>query len=146
MKTGFLILLILLVPIGLLGQSENQKSKIKREIVAVMDAQTAAWNRGDIDAFMQGYWRSDKLLFVSGDDVTRGWQTTLDRYKRNYNSREKMGNLRFSDLEIDVVSKDTAIVLGSWALARAADNPKGKFTLVFRKFGEGWRIVRDHTS
>lgn len=146
MKTGFLFLLILLTPVAALAQSENQKAKIKRDIIAVMDAQTEAWNRGDIDAFMLGYWRSDKLLFVSGDDVTRGWQTTLDRYKRNYNSREKMGTLRFSELEIDVISKNAAIVLGSWALARAADNPKGKFTLVFRKFGDGWRIVRDHTS
>jgi ketosteroid isomerase-like protein len=111
-----------------------------------MDAQGEAWNRGDVEGFMRGYWNSDKLLFISGNDVTRGWQTTLDRYKRNYNSREKMGTLRFSDLEIDVISKDAAIVLGSWALARAGDNPKGKFTLLFRKFGNGWLIVRDHTS
>ena len=135
-----------LLSITVAAQSEDQKSRIKRDIVAVMDAQAEAWNRGDIDGFMTGYWRSDKLLFVSGDEVTRGWQTTLDRYKRNYNSREKMGTLRFSDLEIDVISKDAAIVLGSWALTRGGDNPKGKFTLVFRKLDGRWLIVRDHTS
>lgn len=146
MKTGLVLLFVFLLSITVVAQSEDQKSRIKREVVAVMDAQAEAWNRGDIDGFMAGYWRSDKLLFVSGDEVTRGWQTTLDRYKRNYNSREKMGTLRFSDLEIDVISKDAAIVLGSWSLTRAADNPKGKFTLLFRKLDGRWLIVRDHTS
>ena len=110
-----------------------------------MDDQAAAWNRGDLEAFMQGYWNSEKLVFV-GSDVTRGWQPTLDRYKRTYGTREKMGTLTFSDLEITILSKDAAVVLGSWSLARATDNPHGKFTLVFRKFKEGWRIVLDHTS
>jgi len=111
-----------------------------------MDDQAIAWNHGDIDAFMVGYWRSDKLAFVSGENVTRGWQSTLDRYKRTYDSRAKMGTLTFSDLEITVLSKDSAVVLGSWALQREGDKPHGKFTLIFRKFKEGWRIVMDHTS
>ena len=139
-------MLVCVLSIAVASQSEDRKSRIKRDVVAVMDAQAAAWNRGDIDGFMAGYWRSDKLLFVSGDEVTRGWQTTLDRYKRTYNSREKMGTLRFSDLEIEVISKDVAIVLGSWALARGSDDPKGKFTLVFRRLDGRWVIVRDHTS
>ena len=137
---------MLVMPAVVFTQSAKQKSKIRSEILSVMDAQTAAWNRGDIDGFMQGYWKSGDLLFVSGDNVTRGWQPTLDRYKKNYNSREKMGALKFGDVEIDVISKDAAVVLGSWSLARAGDNPHGKFTLVFRKFKDGWRIVRDHTS
>jgi ketosteroid isomerase-like protein len=111
-----------------------------------MDDQAAAWNRGDLEAFMLGYWSSDKLVFVSGDDVTRGWQQTLDNYKKTYNTREKMGTLTFSDLEITVLSKDAAFVLGSWSLLRRDDNPKGKFTLLWRKFREGWRIVHDHSS
>ena len=111
-----------------------------------MDDQVAAWNRGDIDGFMHGYWNSDKLLFVSGANVTRGWQPTLDRYKKSYDSRAKMGTLSFADLEITVLSKDAAVVLGSWSLQRDGDNPHGKFTLTFRKFREGWRIIIDHTS
>jgi len=111
----------------------------------VMDDQAAAWNRGDIEGFMQGYWNSDKLVFVS-NQVTRGWQPTLDRYKKTYDSRAKMGTLTFSDLEITVLSKDAAVVLGSWSLARESDNPHGKFTLIFRKFKDGWKIVHDHTS
>ncbi len=129
-----------------LVSTQAQDAVAEAAIRKVMDDQAAAWNRGDIDTFMQGYWNSDKLVFVSGDGVTRGWKPTLDRYKKTYGTREKMGMLAFSDLEIAVVSKDAAVVLGSWALVRAADNPKGKFTLVFRKFPEGWRIVHDHTS
>ena len=95
---------------------------------------------------MAGYWRSEKLTFISGTDVTRGWQQTLDNYERSYNSKEKMGTLMFSDLEFTILSKDSAVVLGSWALKRQKDTPHGKFTLTFRKFKEGWRIVMDHTS
>ena len=146
MKLAALFVTILVCAIATGAQSAAQQAQIKSEILKVMNDQTAAWNRGDVDSFMLGYWNSDKLRFVSGDTVTLGWQSTLDRYKRNYNSREKMGTLAFTDLTIDVLSKDAAIVLGSWALARANDNPKGKFTLVFRKFRDGWRIVHDHTS
>ena len=116
------------------------------EIEKVMDTQAAAWNRGDIDGFMAGYWHSEKLVFVSGADVTRGWQPTLDRYKKSYDTRDKMGVLTFSDLEVTMLGKNAAVVLGSWALKRSTDNPHGKFTLTFRKFREGWRIVMDHTS
>ncbi len=116
------------------------------QIRKVMDDQAVAWNRGDIDGFMTGYWRSEKLAFISGDSVTRGWQSTLDRYKRTYDSRAKMGTLAFSDLEITILGKDSAVVLGSWALQREGDKPHGKFTLIFRKFKDGWRIVMDHTS
>jgi len=126
--------------------SYAQSSKIESAIRKVMDDQAAAWNRGDIDAFMEGYWRSDKLTFVSGTDVTRGWQPTLDRYKKRYDTRAKMGTLTFSELEISILSRDAAVVLGSWSLAREKDNPHGKFTLIFRKLKEGWRIVMDHTS
>jgi beta-aspartyl-peptidase (threonine type) len=135
---------LLLVAANVSAQTKNER--IAGEIRRVMDAQVAAWNAGDIDAFMRGYWNSPELVFVSSDDVTRGWQPTIDRYKKRYDSRAKMGKLAFSDLKIDVLSKDAAVVLGSWALARENDNPKGKFTLIFRKMKEGWVIVHDHTS
>lgn len=116
------------------------------EIRAVIQAQEAAWNRGDLEAFMSGYARSEKTIFVSGDEVTRGWQTVLDRYKAKYSDREKMGRLSFSDLEITLLGPDAAVVLGRWELKRAKDNPRGRFTLIFRHGAEGWRIVQDHTS
>ena len=135
---------LLLFATNVSAQSKNER--IAGEIRRVMDAQVAAWNAGDIDGFMRGYWNSTELVFVSGEAVTRGWQPTIERYKKNYGSRAKMGTLTFSDLQIDVLSKDAAKVLGSWALAREKDNPKGKFTLIFRKMKNGWVIVHDHTS
>lgn len=145
MKLNSALALVILFASVSFSQSEAQKKKITNDITAVMNEQSAAWNRGDIEGFMRGYWNSDKLVFVSSR-VTRGWQPTLENYKRSYPTREAMGTLTFSDLEMTVLSKDAAVVLGSWALQRASDNPKGKFTLIFRKFKEGWRIVHDHTT
>jgi ketosteroid isomerase-like protein len=124
----------------------SRQEKTIAAIRAVLDAQRDAWNRGDIDGYMQGYDHSDATVFVSGDSVTRGWQTVLDRYKRNYNSREKMGTLTFSDLETTFLSRDTAVVIGRWHLQRANDEPHGRFTLIFRRSKHGWKIVHDHTS
>lgn len=146
MKHILTLVLIVLAASAISAQPESQKEKVAAEITKVMNDQSDAWNRGDLDAFMAGYWRSEKLVFISGENVTRGWQPTLDRYKKTYNTREKMGTLKFSDLEFTILSKDAAVVLGSWELKREKDNPKGKFTLTFRKLREGWRIVMDHTS
>jgi beta-aspartyl-peptidase (threonine type) len=116
------------------------------EIRKVIQAQQDAWNLGDLAGFMNGYDRSDKTTFVSGDEVTRGWQTVLDRYKKKYSDREKMGRLSFSELEITPLAADAAVVLGRWELRRAKDTPRGRFTLIFRRTADGWRIVQDHTS
>ena len=116
------------------------------EIRAVLRAQQEAWNRGDIDSFMNGYARDETTVFVSGDEVRRGWQTVRDRYLSKYNDRAKMGTLTFSDLEIEQLGPDSALALGHWELKRASDNPHGRFTLIFRKTPDGWRIVHDHTS
>jgi len=115
-------------------------------IRAVLDAQAAAWNRGDVEGYMDGYDRSPKTEFVGGDSITRGWQQVLDRYKQKYDTREKMGTLTFTDLEINILSSDAALVLGRWRLKRATDEPHGTFTLLFRKTKAGWRIVHDHSS
>ena len=146
MKVVFLFVCLLAVTISVPAQAAADRGRIESDIRKVMSDQAAAWNRGDIDGFMRGYWNSEDLVFVSGDSVTRGWRPTLERYKKSYDSREKMGTLTFSDLEITVLSRDAAVVLGSWALAREKDNPHGKFTLTFRRFREGWRIIMDHTS
>jgi ketosteroid isomerase-like protein len=126
--------------------AQSSRPDITLEISAVLKMQQDAWNRGDIDAFMDGYSRSDETLFVSGDDVTRGWQKVLDRYKKKYSDRAEMGTLTFSNLEITPLSNDSAVALGSWKLNRTNDQPHGRFTLIFRRFPEGWRIVHDHTS
>ena len=142
MKKTLLIAFFVLLFAGLAAAQSKNEATIRK----ILDDQTAAWNRGDIDGFMAGYWKSEKLEFVGGAAVTRGWQATLDRYKKNYDSREKMGTLSFSDVEFTQVSKDAAFIVMSWSLARTKDNPHGKSTLLFRKFEEGWRIVVDHSS
>ena len=145
---SLIITLLLLVTPGVhtsaLAQTNNARSQAA--IRAVLDAQAAAWNRGDVEGYMDGYDRSPKTEFVGGDSITRGWQQVLDRYKKNYDSREKMGVLTFADLEINVLSKDAALVLGRWRLKRANDEPHGTFTLLFKKTKAGWRIVHDHSS
>jgi uncharacterized protein (TIGR02246 family) len=146
-------LLRLVVPIAVIllaisspvAQSKQDVKPIAA-IRAVLDAQVAAWNRGDLEGYMDGYQRSPDIVFISGDRVTRGWKTVLDRYKRSYDTREKMGVLTFSDVEITMLGKDAAIVLGRWQLKRSKDEPRGRFTLLFRNTRAGWRIVHDHTS
>jgi len=115
-------------------------------IIAVLHAQQEAWNRGDIEGFMNGYMRSDETVFVSGDELTRGWKTVHDRYRTKYSDRAKMGTLIFSDLQITKLSSDAALASGRWRLKRANDSPHGRFTLILRKMPDGWRIVHDHTS
>jgi len=115
-------------------------------ITAVLEAQDAAWNRGDIDAFMDGYWRSPELRFASGGNVTRGWDETNARYKRVYATPDLMGRLSTSDYEIVILSPDAAIAHGAWRLDRAGDQPSGLYTLVMRKIGGEWLIVSDTTT
>ncbi len=147
MKRFILPLFILIAAVGpSAAQSDEQKAQIEIEVLAVMARQSTAWNRGDVAGFMSGYWNSPDLVFASGDQITRGWQPTLDRYKKSYDTKAKMGELTFADIEVNVLTKDLAVVLGSWSLKRAADNPKGKFTLIFRRLKEGWRVIHDHTS
>ncbi len=136
-------ILFLLVAVSTGAETHD---KLATDIRAVMDAQEAAWNRGDIDGFMSGYARSRTTVFVSGDTITRGWQTVRDRYKKKYATTKQMGGLTFSDLEITVLGSDSAVVLGRWELKRKSDRPHGRFTLVFRRTRDGWRIVHDHTS
>ena len=116
------------------------------DLQSVLKQQADAWNRGDIDAFMQHYWKSDELTFSSGGQTTRGWQSTKENYQRRYPTREKMGRLTFSQLEITPLGDSAALVLGRWQLARDESPVGGNFSLVCRKIDGKWLIVHDHTS
>lgn len=114
-------------------------------IKKIMIAQQNAWNAGDVDEFMIGYWKSDELTFSSGGKTVRGWQATLDRYRKRYPDKSAMGTLTFSDLEVTLLGNDAAFVLGRWQLKRT-EPIGGNFSLVWRQIDGNWRIVHDHSS
>jgi beta-aspartyl-peptidase (threonine type) len=145
---------IILALVGLLVARENASAADQGDAAAgrkaireVLDHQTAAWNKGDLEGFMAGYWKSPNLTFFSGGDKTKGWQATIERYRKKYQTGEaKMGKLTFSELEIEVLGPSSAWVRGRWQVARGKETLGGLFTLIFKKLPEGWRIVHDHTS
>jgi len=144
MKRATIVVMAVLLPLAAMAAA-RVTAKDLAAIRAVLDAQVAAWNRGDIDAYMAGYARSDDTMFV-GTDVTRGWTKVRDRYKAKYDSRTKMGTLTFSDLDLRPLGENDVVVTGAWLLKRDADAPHGRFTLIFHRRAEGWRIVYDHSS
>jgi beta-aspartyl-peptidase (threonine type) len=124
-----------------------------KDIRAVLDAQAAAWNKGDLEGFMAGYWNDEKLTFIGGADITFGWKKTKERYEKRYKSEGKeMGTLAFSELHVDVLSANAAMARGKYELtfAKQTDPKKktarGRFTLILKKFPDGWKVTHDHTS
>ena len=122
-------------------------SEIRADILQVLQTQQAAWNSGDVSGFMQGYWKSPKLRFASGGDVTRGWQTVHDRYRSRYADKAAMGQLSFTDLETEILASGTdAVIYGRWQLTRDGDSPNGLFMLLLRQFNGHWKIISDTTT
>jgi uncharacterized protein (TIGR02246 family) len=126
--------------------ADEPRQADRSAIRAVLDAQQEAWNRGDVDAFLTGYWHSPALTFSGSNGISRGWDAVLARYKKSYPDRSAMGTLNFSNLEFRFLGPHAALVLGHWHLKRENDEPEGVFSLVFQRFPEGWRIIHDHTS
>lgn len=128
--------------------AQGSTSEANSAIENVLHQQADAWNRHDLEAFMAGYWNSPDLIFFSGAQKTSGWQSTLERYRARYQGEgREMGKLEFSDLSIHQLAPDAAYVLGEFRLTMAdGKTPHGLFTLIFRKFPDGWKIVHDHTS
>ena len=128
------------------GLRADDRATDSAAISAVLNAQVSAWNRGDVDAFLDGYWRSPDLSFGGVGGFTKGWDGVRDRYKKNYTDRAAMGTLDFSGLEFRFLGPDAALVLGHWHLKREKGDIGGVFSLVWQRFPEGWRIIHDHTS
>jgi beta-aspartyl-peptidase (threonine type) len=141
---------LLALTLSVIVSAEDKKPKEARsvqEIRAVLDRQVEAWNRRDLEAFMSGYWNSPELSFYSGGTKTAGWKETLDRYRNTYQSEgREMGTLGFSDIQIEMLGPESALVRGRWRLKMQSSEPNGLFTLIFRRLPEGWKIIHDHTG
>jgi ketosteroid isomerase-like protein len=142
------VCLVFLLPTRGDDNSANSTNAEQAAIRRVLDGQAEAWNRGDLEGFMAGYWRSPDLEFYSGDKITLGWDATLARYKKSYQGEGKdMGHLDFSDLQVHTNSSGVAWVSGHWHLKMKDGSEKGGlFTLIFHKMADGWKIIHDHTS
>ena len=135
-------ILVLAMALPLMGASEEAAVK------KVLDDQVKAWNRGDLDEFVKGYLNSPDITFV-GKTVSRGYQGVLDRYRANYGDKQRMGTLRFDEVEVKMLGKDHALILGKFALDRTAAGggpASGRYSLVARKTKDGWKLIHDHTS
>ncbi len=127
--------------------AQGQLPAWKAEILRTVRQQERAWNRGELEGFMEGYWHSDSLRFVTSRGITYGWEATLERYRSAYPTRKKMGQLRFSELELKRLGRQYALVTGRWELTGLPGEPhSGYFTLLWQKINGRWLIVRDHTS
>ncbi len=147
MRTSIFVALVSGLVAAALPAKEQAQTDPKKAIRKVLDDQVVAWNKGDLRGFMVGYWQSPDLSFYSGKNKTKGWQATLDRYRKKYQGEGKeMGKLTFSELDVELLGSNHALVRGRWQLVLAKENPSGLFTLIFRKLPAGWRIVHDHTS
>jgi len=124
-----------------LSQSPDEKA-----IRDVLSMQQDCWNNGDLECFMEGYWKSDQLIFIGSKGVTYGWEKTLENYKKSYPNKEAMGELTFEIIQMEPLSEDFWTVIGKWSLKRKNDEPSGHFSLIFRRLGNEWVIVSDHSS
>jgi ketosteroid isomerase-like protein len=122
----------------------NPKNE-KDAIMSVMNKQEKDWSNGDLEGFMEGYWKSDSLMFVGKNGIKYGWQTTLDNYIKSYPDVDAMGKLEFEVIKLEVENK-SAFMLGKWSLIRKTDNPNGHFALYWKKINGNWVITIDHTS
>lgn len=136
----------LLLLLFLAIQTKTEAQKADQSIRKLLNEQTLAWNRGDLEGFMQGYWKTDSLCFIGKSGVTYGWNNTLANYKKGYPDTAAMGKLQFTILHVQLLSKQYAQVIGKWHLTRSIGNVQGHFTLLLRQLNGQWVIVSDHSS
>ncbi len=136
-----LLLFFILISFSAWSQSKDEKA-----IRDLMDRQSSAWNKGDLDNFMKGYWENDSLMFVGKSGITYGYKATLENYKKGYPDKTAMGELNFTLIKIDKLSSDYIFVVGKWFLKRTIGDLQGHFNLLFRKINNAWVIIVDHSS
>ena len=141
MKTILVLFFCGIFPCLCIAQSKDELA-----VRNILQQQTTSWNTGNIESFMQGYWHNDSLMFIGKSGITYGWQKTLDNYKKNYPDASAMGKLDFTIIEMKKLSPQYYFVVGRWHLARIAGDLSGYFNLLFKKMGNTWFIITDHSS
>ena len=129
-----------------IGNEEMDEKLESAQVLEVLHQQEDSWNEGDVDGFMNGYWKDDSVMFVSGEKVLYGWQKMTDNYKNSYSTKQLMGELEFKVHKVEVLSHDAVMVIGNWSIHREMTDFGGKFSLLWRKINGEWKIVIDHTS
>ena len=141
------VIVVALIFCASAGQRNTLPDQAAKDVRAVLDRQMQAWNRGDIEGFMEGYWHSPDLTFFSDDTTVSGWEETLGRYRKRYQTGgNQMGRLEFRDLKIELLGSSAAFVRGRFHLTMSGQEATGLFTLTLRKLAGSWKIVHDHTS
>ncbi len=145
MKKYFVVVFMLFL--GLFTGAQNEIAKSEKELImSLLDKQVQAWNEGNLEKFMETYWKSDKLVFVGSRGPTYGWQATLDSYKKGYPDKTAMGHLEFKILDISKIGTKTVFLIGRFELTREIGDLAGHFTLVIQKIDGNWVIISDHSS
>lgn len=143
-KRALWLIIVFIMPVLIISQQKAETEKDK--ILKVLFAQRDAWNKGDVEEYMSGYWKSDSLKFIGKSGITYGWQKTLENYKKGYPDKAAMGKLEFTVVELNVVNSTNAFMIGKWKLTREKDSPAGHFTLFWKKINGEWKVVADHSS
>ncbi|MCF8259286.1 MAG: nuclear transport factor 2 family protein [Melioribacteraceae bacterium] len=138
------VLVFYVIVLALVGCSNTSTSE--SEILQVLESQRIAWNEGNLEEYMQGYWNSDSLKFIGKNGIKYGWDSTLQNYKSSYKSKEEMGELEFKVISLEKLSDEYYSMIGQWKLVRQNDQPKGFFSLIWKKIDNGWKIISDHSS
>lgn len=144
-NTFFILILFLFISSSLFAQ--DIKEKDSSEIMQTFQDQQKAWNNGDLEKFMNGYWQSDSLKFIGKNGITYGYESTLERYKKSYPDKATMGILKFDILSMKKLNKRHVFIIGKWHLKREEkENLEGHFTLIWEKINKKWVIIADHSS
>lgn len=143
----YIVVLTIFLSIGCVAKKKTMDpTQAKVAIARVMNMQEEAWSAGDIEQFMEGYWQSERLVFIGSRGLTYGWQKTLDNYKKGYPTKEDMGTLQFDIISLEELNPETFYMIGKYTLIKDKGNQSGHFTLIWKLINGRWRIVSDHSS
>ena len=137
---------VLLLPLVFLSARILAQDTDEKTVIGILESQTICWNRGDLECFMEGYWKSDSLMFIGKSGINYGWEATLENYRKGYPDREAMGKLTFDLKSVRTIGGETIFVVGQWHLQRSIGDLQGHFSLIWEKHEGKWVIVADHSS